>query len=1041
MPEIPEIIDNRTYLLKDTINQLIKYANKVEIAAGYFYLNGFNLIKENINENCTINIIIGNETDAITANEISSGYQLKRNLVLRSIEKDILYLDEEQKQRVYDLSELIRFGKVNFKIFIKDKFHSKSYIFDVSYNNGDIKEQYAIVGSSNFTKSGLGDSDTKNINTELNAVIRQPSAVKEVREWFYKIWDEAEDFNEDLLHIIDNNIKFEKMEYSPFDILLKTLFEYLKNNSIFEEVESLKLDDLTEFQAFAVRKAIQILEKYNGVIIADSVGLGKTYVAKGLLRYFSKQNTNTLIICPASLRSMWEYQGNDLGMNVEILTQESIGRDGIPIDLMESINNIIIDEAHNFRNDNANRYKELIQFTMGKKIVQLTATPINNSIFDLYNLLTMFLKADDFKSKFGISKLKDIFKEYDENKDKISGILNEVMIRRSRTFIRKKYGKKRKKLNVNGKEIKFPTRHLKKISYSISDLYGENMFNEIAIKIENLNLPIISEETISEKNQFYNKALVKTLLLKRFESSVEAFRISIRKQIRYYEVLLNAISQGYLIVKKDVIDDLESDNYDINDKVTKINISDYEGDINELINQIKDDRKNLKEIIERIKDINYTKDVKLQTLISHIRNVYRSGNKQKLLIFTQFKDTARYLYKNLLDFKDLGLNISEIDSKNNTDNRKEKIIAQFAPKANPELFDPNKPEIDILISTDILSEGQNLQDCNTIINYDLTWNPVRIIQREGRIDRITTEYDDIFIFNFIPDDRLDSILKLTKRLSEKIKYINETVGNESRIISDDEILIDKVFNEKDWEQIKKISNEDQSVLNEIEQDSDQLIPTVEYIYEDYKELIHKNKKNQKLASSLPDGIYSVKKSDLYKGIFMYYKVDSEDYWLFYDVNTREIKTNKADIYEMLSAGNYLNVKPIKRKIEYNVQTILETGKKYVENIVNDIIQVQVTSSEINKVQKDIAERLEKIFSKTKYRSRISPEQRKIRKKLKKPLHRGTIRKLKALNITSLSDDELITKLSEILDYINVEQNGISQNGKKEIRLICFELFI
>lgn len=1038
MPRIPEIIDNRNNLLKDTINTLIQYAYKVEIAAGYFYLNGFNLIKENINSDCTINIIIGNETDVMTANEISNGYELKKSLLINSMEKDISYLDDEQKQQVYDLSQLISDGKINFKVYLKDKFHSKAYLLDVGYNDGDIKEQYAIVGSSNFSKSGLGDLSNRN-NTELNAVLRQPSAINEIKEWYKEIWDEAEDFNKELLNIIDNNIQVEKLDFSPFDVLIKTLFEYLKDEKIFDEIQALELDDLTEFQVFAVHKAIQILEKYNGVIIADSVGLGKTYVAKGLLRYFSLQKKSTLIISPGSLKSMWENEAYDLDISIDVITQESIGRDGIPIRKIQNVNSIIIDEAHNFRNQNANRYKELIKVTMGKKVIQLTATPINNSIFDLYNLLTLFLKEDDFKNKFGIAKLRDIFNDYEEKKDEVSNILNEVMIRRSRTFIRKKYGNMEKGLYIRDHELKFPTRRLKKISYSISDLYGENIFNEIANIIENLNLPIITEESLSEGQQFYNKALVKSMFLKRFESSVEAFRNSIMKQIRYCELLLKSIESGYLILKREVIGELNSDNFDVNENITKVELSNYQGNLEELIQQIKVDKKNLSDIINLIKNINNEKDVKLQTLINHIRlNLNKKGH-VKLLIFTQFKDTARYLYKHLLD-NDFGI-VAELDSKNNHNNKKEKLVAQFAPKANPDLFISNKPEIDILITTDILSEGQNLQDCNTIINYDLTWNPVRIIQREGRIDRITTNHDRIYIYNFIPDDKLDSILNLTQRLAKKIQYINETIGNESRIISDDEILIDKVFNEKDQNQLKRINEEDQTILDELEQEGEEILPSDEYIYEDYKELIFNHETNKRLAKSLPDGIFSIRKSDFNKGVFMYYKTSTTDYWLFYDIKSNEIKTNKSEIYKIISTGNYLKSKPIKRKININIQEILNIGKRYVTNQLNDIGQIQATSSEIDTVQKNIAARLEDIFSKTKFRNKITLEQRKIRKKLKRPLHRGTINQLKTIEFSSFNDEELISKLDQILEYIKLEVKETDESENKNIRLICYEAFI
>lgn len=1036
MPKIPEIIDNRHILLKDTINQLIKYATEVEIATGYFYLNGFNLIKENINPNCTIKIIIGNETDALTAYELSKGHDLKKKTVINSMERDLSSLNDEQRQKVNDLAELIREGKIIVRIYVKEKFHSKAYIFDVSYNHGEIKESYAIVGSSNFSKRGLGNEDPNKKNTELNALLRQPSAIKEVKKWYHGIWDEAEDFTEDLLKIIENNLNIERLTYSPFDVLIKTLFEYLKDESIFKEIKSLNLDDLTEFQAFAVKKAIRILSTYNGVIIADSVGLGKTYVAKGLLRYFSQSEKNILIICPSSLKPMWENEAANSPSPISIITQESIGREGIPPKLAYTIDTIIIDEAHNFRNETANRHRELIKITMGKKVIQLTATPVNNSIFDLYNILTLFLKDDDFKNSYGIAKLRDIFNSYEEKKDEVSNILNEIMIRRSRTFIKSKYGNLYNKLLINGSELKFPKRNLKKVSYSISELYGENIFIEISTIIENLNLPIISEDNVTEQQEVYNKALVKTMFLKRFESSVEAFRTSIFKQMKFCEILLSSIKEGYLVIKKDVMEDIESDNFDIIINTKKINIEQFGGDIELLITQILNDLENFKKIMKLIKNINEEADVKLQELLYQIRNL----KNKKILIFTQFKDTARYLYKHIID-NNFGV-IAEIDSKNNKNNKKEKTVAQFAPKANPDLYDPSKPEIDILISTDILSEGQNLQDCNIIINYDLTWNPVRIIQREGRIDRITTSHDQIYIYNFIPDDKLDEILKLTKRLAEKITYINETIGNESRIISNDEILIDKVFNEKDQAQIQRLNEEDQSLLDELERERDNIIPSEEYIYEDYKDIIFNNESNQLYASQLPDGIYSIRKLENCQGLFMYYKSGQKNYWLFYDVNSKEFKTSKAEIYQLISQGNYLNSKPIKRNFPFNINEILELGKKYVENQVTNIVQIQMTSDEIDKVQKDIAERLERIFLKTKYRSRITREQRMIRKKLKKPLHKGTISKLKTIDL-KLPDDELVNKIDEMLEYINLEhgKQNESKNDLRDIRLICYEVFI
>lgn len=1041
MAQIPEIIDNRKYLLKDIINQIIKYAVKGKIAAGYFYLNGFELVKENIGENCTLDIIIGTETDELTAATIEEGYVKKNkppffDYIAYSIKKSLDNINEKQKERIYDLSEMIRAGRINFRIYTKDKFHSKAYIFDVEYNDGDVKDSYAIVGSSNFTKRGLGSETLSGSNTELNAVLRQPSAIKEVKEWYDDIWNESEDFNIELLKIIDKNLKVDKLKYSPMDILLKTLYNLYEDDNTFEEIKNLNLDELTEFQAFAVNRAIGILNKYNGVIIADSVGLGKTYVAKGILRYFESLSKNTLIICPASLKNMWINESKDLNIKISIITQESIGLNGINFRLLNEVQAIIIDEAHNFRNENAGRFKELIKVTMGKKVVELTATPINNSIFDLYNIMTLFIKEDEFKDKFGVTKLRDLFNNYSQEKDKVENILSEIMIRRSRSFIRKKYGKDNK-LIVNGRNIKFPTRIIDNISYSIANVYRGNLYEDISERLQNLNLPVISQEKLSSKQIALIIGLIRKMFLKRLESSILAFKESIKKQVKYCEILLDAIDNGYLICKKHIMNDNIDDFYQL-DMFNKIDIAEYEGNLEELINNIKSDYNDFIYILKKIDKISEEEDAKLQTLVKELKGKL---NGKKVIIFTEFKDTAKYIYKYIKD--NVQYEVAELDSANKTN--KIKIVNRFAPIANNYELSNKEQEIDILISTDVLSEGQNLQDCNILINYDLSWNPVRIIQREGRIDRITTEFDKIFIYNFMPEDKLENLLNLVDKINTKIKYINETVGNESKILTATEITNDKVFNdEEDTERLRKLSLEvdKTKIVNEMEQEQDIILPSEEEMREDYKTYIFENEVNKEKISKLENAIYSIKTSKEFKGVYMYYKVGKESYLLFYDLLKNEFISNKAKVYNIISKGKFLNFKPIKKEMEFDVDVILEMGKTIINENIQDIIQNQIAPVEIDKVQREIAERIENMFFKAKYRSRITKEQRIIRKKIRNPLHKGTIMKLKALNIEKLNDDELMEKLDKILEYIDLDdkQNHISFRDDS-IELICYEIFI
>lgn len=1037
--KLPEIIDNRKFLLKDVINHIIKKSTHVKIAAGYFYLNGFDIVKDNINPNCILDIVIGVETDRKTAETIKLGYDAKLiEDTIYNMSSDLSNLDINQIDKIYSLFELIKEGRVKFKIYTKDKFHSKGYIFDITYCD-DYDDSIAIVGSSNFSKRGLGETSNKNSNTELNAVLKQPSAVKEVKEWFDDIWNESQDFNIELLKIIENNLEFNLLANSPFDIILKSLYMLYKESCIFNDVSnSINLDELADFQKIAVNRAISILNIYNGVIIADSVGLGKTYIAKGILKHFSQNNLNALIICPASLKNNWIKECKSLDSYITIISQEYLGKNGLDYNLINNIQVILIDEAHNFRNNNAERFKELIKVSMGKKIIELTATPINNSVLDLYNIMTLFLKEDEFKIKYGISKLENIFKDYDTQKDKVNTILSEIMIRRSRSFIKKKYGKDNK-LIVNGKEFKFPKRHIKTINYSLSSVYGSDIFFNIALLLENLNLPIVSLENISITQENNAIGLMKKMLLKRFESSVYSFKESILKQRNYCSMLLTCIDNGFLIPKEDCL--LNESIENIDDRY-KIYTYEYTGDISSLSTKIINDFNDFNDIINMIDSITPNKDIKLQTLIS-ILNSDLYG--KKVIIFTEFRDTAVYLKQHLTkSFSDLV--IEEIDSKSNFN--KQQIVSRFAPKANDYELSLNEKEIDILITTDILSEGQNLQDCNILINYDLTWNPVRIIQREGRIDRITTEHNNIYISNFMPENELDKILNLVENINRKISYINSTVGNESKILTNDEIITEKTFNDNsiddDTENLRKMINSDNidEFLDELETESTDLFPSEEYMQDDYRSYILNNSLLKNKAKNLPDAIYSIKKCDKHSGVYMYFKSSYGDYWLLYDNKTDKFITNKEYIYAILSEGNNLKSKPLNRTFNFDTNIILEKGRCYVESQIKKIINGQLSISEISLEQKYLAERVNSmLLDNTKYRIRLSKELKALRRKLKTPLHKGTLLKIKSLNIEEMDNDTLALNLNEILGYLNDLPTNINTFNDIDINLICYEILI
>jgi len=1019
--KIPEIIDNRNYFLKEALNQNIKHSKVLKIAAGYFYLGGFDLIKDNIPEDCKIKIIIGDESDLTTVGEIEKGYLNRKEVTIKLLNRDLLNLSEEEIGRLAELSELIQSGNIDIRIYVKDKFHSKAYIFHRIIE--DEEQDSAIVGSSNFSNNGLGKGEIS--NTELNIYITQGSMVSGVEKWFDNVWDESEEFKQALMKIIDKNVKIERLDITPYHIILKTLNTYFDSIKSLEKLEEDDLKGLMEFQKYAVTKAIDILSVYNGVIISDSVGLGKTYIAKGLFRYYSKLGSNILIICPAGLKDMWSRETVEIRDKIKIVTQETVGRNGFK-DYIVKENIILIDEAHNFRNEYSNRFKELINIAEGKKIIELTATPINNSIIDLYNLISIFTRDHEFKDNLGILSIKDSFLNYKNKKNDVENILDEILIRRSRNFIRKKYKNNR----YSSFKMKFPKRHLKQINYEITEVYGKVLFNYISNLIQNLHLPIISKVKLTIEQNNFTKALIRTMFLKRFESSIEAFIISIEKQVKYYKELLKSMEQGYLLCKKSFMEDLQNGciQYDVLDK---IKFDEFEGDIEILTQNICGDLNNLEELLKKVKKLRLHGDAKLDILKKYLSEDL-SG--KKILIFTQFKDTARYIYRHL---EDVNLKIEEMDGAKFNNKQKDNIIQKFAPKANKASIKP-EDEIDILIATDVISEGQNLQDCNIIINYDLTWNPVKLIQREGRIDRINTEFDDIYIYNFMPDSKLDEILNLMCKLTEKIKRINDVVGNESKIISEDEILKEKIFNDRDIENIKRINEEDAFVMEKIEEQNEEIINSKEGMLEDYLNFIYNIDNNSRVAEDLENGIYTIRKSQDYKGVYMYYKIDFKNYLLFYDMNTNSIINDKNTVYNIISQGNFLKSKPIKRKFDFNIEEILNEGKEYVRYNIKSLVQKQETNSNIERIQKKVGKRISNIIISNELN--LSEGEIELLKKINVPLHKGILQRLKNINIDK-SDRDLVVELLNIFMVVEDKKWDNVELLRENILLVCYEIFV
>jgi hypothetical protein len=583
---------------------------------------------------------------------------------------------------------------------------------------------------------------------------------------------------------------------------------------------------------------VQVTRDFGGSFVADVVGLGKSYIGAAIVKHFERtDHARPLIICPAPLVDMWEQYNDAYQLNARVLSTGYLyeGDGGSGNILLEDAKYrdrdfVLVDESHNFRYSNTQRYKILQAFiaTGGRKCCFLTATPRNKSAWDVYYQIKLFHQDDKTDLPVDPPDLKQYFKKIEEGAKRLPDLLAHILIRRTRNHILRWYGydsvthqpvdpsrfsdymagDKRAYVLVAGKHQFFPKRELDTIEYSIEDTY-KGLYQELRGYLgkprKTTSDPLPPELTYAryglwryvkigkQKHEPYAslhraganlRGLIRVLLFKRFESSVFAFQETVRRLLRIHTNFLKALDQGFVPAGEDAQTLLyESDSDDELDLVAELrrvsttyNADDF--DLKTLRTHIEHDITILDRVLSLVEPIKPEQDAKLQTLIKRFgQEPLKSG---KLLIFTQYADTARYLFENLAAHA----NPDELEVIFSGDKSKARVVGRFAPKANPEYkFAAGEKELNTVVATDVLSEGLNLQDCNKIINYDLHWNPVRLIQRFGRIDRIGSDFDKVYGFNFLPETGLDRNLGLRQKLHNRVQEIHDTIGEASTALS------------------------------------------------------------------------------------------------------------------------------------------------------------------------------------------------------------------------------------------------------------------
>ena len=801
-------------------------------------MDSLSYIEKSQNPDHTIRLLISPTTDRKTAEALLSSnesYDAARQAseveydmndaqkeTRDEVKRMLEYMPQTEKDRVASvkLRNLIKQKKLQVKVYTKDTLHAKAYIFEIAEG---ILPIMGIVGSSNLSLSGIKEHAELNLRTNNDPTVRQ------LLQWFDRHWDDTStvEFTQDIADILDNS--WAGKVRSPADIYRKAAL-YEHDDQPIVPISHFHERDLFEFQKAAVDRAIKRLDEYGGVIIADVVGTGKSYIGSAILKYLHEHGrSKPLIICPPHLMDMWKSYLSMFDMYGEVVSRYKIGMDDV-LRKHVQCDAILVDESHNFRNSTTKSYKALLSFMEDKAddayMIMLSATPISNSPNDLKNQLKLF-PGGKISS---IPPLRDTtLDEYfkgvmdgasitDEGAEKVRELLRHILIRRTRTQIIKKYAQSdgpRHYLEKDGIRRYFPKRHLKHPEeYDVDKVYN-NSFDEIYGAIKSLKLAryspgnYIKPEYLQPTHPQYKKynelmstslpliGIVKTSLLKRMESSIAAFADSVTKYLNGYKEFKRILADGVVPIGEEFHDEIyrkissdvdDDDGTDISKIKSQYEIEAFDLDMwnADMAHDIRVFASIRGNLVDKSEFTRYDDKLhKLQDLVLSMKG-------EKILIFTESAVTARYIHK-YLDVtvgKTANIKIKEIDSQKGS-REKNTLVRRFDPKNNDATDAERENEIDLLISTDVLSEGVNMQSGRVVINYDFHWNPVKLIQRVGRVDRIGTEHETIDIINFLPTSEIERKLSLRERVASKIKTIREIIGHDQRILEATEVINDK----------------------------------------------------------------------------------------------------------------------------------------------------------------------------------------------------------------------------------------------------------
>ena len=874
MTQLPDFATNHSpsdaaTTVADKVNELFRLlrenkvtAPPIAIATAYINPAGFALLADELETAPRVRLLLGAEPDAESVRAIASGdsdQDSRRDSAIQhhqawlEVERDTMGFARvptaEAKRMVEWLRSVDPSGtaKVEVRRFSGGFLHGKTYMVE------DAATQAAIAGSSNMTYAGLAHNAELNLGTGGGT-----GSAGKVREWFEHFWSLSDAY--DLAELYGRLWE----PHTPWSIYLRMLWELYGEHLDAEENPNVRTGlNLTRFQADGVARMDRLLEEHGGVLVADEVGLGKTFLAGEVIyRTANINRQRVLIVAPAALKtSMWEpfLVTHDFSRWVKVYSYEEVRNrldpERGPIDAflqeIEDYSLVVIDEAHNLRNSGAQRsgaVDRVITAGSPKKVVLLTATPVNNSLIDLETLVKYFIRDDARFASLGIPSIREYIKQAQAidpanlTPEHLFDLMDQVAVRRTRKFVKEHYANELI-IGPDGKPttIKFPQPKVRRIEYDL-DADGLALIDAMVYALDDPTDPhaprawedrsrdpkrlmlaryLSSMYTVDHDLQEYqisNAGLLRSGLLKRLESSPQALHASLEKMIASHEAFLEALGKGYVLKGEALSDWVSSDSDDLDEFVAEFDndeqIESVDGyHLTELKVDVESDIDLLCELRDFAAVVIDGIEPKVQTLIAELTEIAKEAqrvdprglshaNRRKVIVFSAFTDTIIPIHdavieaiddapagSPLADYRDrvappiMGsyAKVHERGASGGVDQGgRASTIAGFAPETagprNAKGEATAKDEFDIMFTTDVLAEGVNLQQAGQMINYDLPWNPMRIVQRHGRVDRIGSKHDYVYLGLFFPAERLDALLELEARLEAKLALADAAVG-------------------------------------------------------------------------------------------------------------------------------------------------------------------------------------------------------------------------------------------------------------------------